>query len=268
MSTGLKSLFIIIFAVATIGLFGFGAITKFVFKQILFTPYNIVGIIMTIVSICGGYITKREGHWLRALLTALSSIISIFSFVCMGLSWFDINLFALIWEKILSPAVVGVGTVLMWILIVVIAVVIVAFIIYEIVKLTIYIKEARKWRLKQKDYESQKNLIAECSDDDNKERQKKEEASSDANENSIVNNQTSYRITEKEQQDNNKQASLPSDYELMISNNLCPKCGWYLKKRTNGDTGVQFRGCCNFKYNHCTFTISDEEFIRIYRKYH
>ena len=61
---------------------------------------------------------------------------------------------------------------------------------------------------------------------------------------------------------------LPDDYELQISNNICPVCGWYLKKRINSQTGEQFRGCSNYGYHNCTFTISDVDYLRIYKKYH
>ena len=64
------------------------------------------------------------------------------------------------------------------------------------------------------------------------------------------------------------QIVVPNNYELQISNNICPKCGWYLTKRINGQTGEEFRGCSNFAYHDCKFTISNDEYIRIYKKFH
>lgn len=158
-STGLKSLFIIIIAVLLISIFGVGSITKFVFKKILFTPYNIVGIIMTIFTICGGYITKRQGHWVLKALTILSGLVSVLSFVTTVLSWFDIQLWFLLWSNILKPAVISVGTVLLWIVTGVIALALIGFIIYAIIKIICYIKEEKEWKLNSIVYQEQKTLV-------------------------------------------------------------------------------------------------------------
>ncbi len=279
-STGLKSLFIIIIAVLLISILGFGSITKFVFKQILFTPYNIVGIVMTIFTICGGYITKRQGHWVLLTLTILSGLVSVFSFVTTVLSWFDIHLWSLLWNNILKPAVITVGTVLLWIILGVIALALIGFIIYGIIKLICYIKEEKEWKLNNIVYLKQKTLVEKIARENytpnvkpqakvekNKsisyESQQKVEIKQSNNPSKIIEEN---KIVETKQVED--QIILPDDFELKISNNICPVCGWYLKKRINSQTGEQFRGCTNFAYHDCTFTIPDDEYIRIYKKYH
>jgi len=279
-STGLKSLFIIIIAVLLISILGFGSITKFVFKQILFTPYNIVGIVMTIFTICGGYITKRQGHWVLLTLTILSGLVSVFSFVTTVLSWFDIHLWSLLWNNILKPAVITIGTVLLWIILGAIALALIGFIIYGIIKLICYIKEEKEWKLNNIVYQKQKTLVEKIARENytpnvkpqakvekNKsilyESQEKVEIKQSNNSSKIIDEN---KIVETKQVED--QITLPDDFELKISNNICPVCGWYLKKRINSQTGEQFRGCTNFAYHDCTFTIPDDEYIRIYKKYH
>lgn len=158
-STGLKTLFIIIAAVLVVCIFGFGSITKFVFKKMLFTPYNIVGIIMTVVTICGGYVTRRHGHWIKLTLTVLCGVVSAFSFACTICSWFNIDVLNLIWTKALRPAAISVGMVLLWILIVTVGILVVSFAIYTLIKLTCYIKEWKNWETNRKSYQSQKSIV-------------------------------------------------------------------------------------------------------------
>lgn len=279
-STGLKSLFIIIIAVLLISILGFGSITKFVFKQILFTPYNIVGIVMTIFTICGGYITKRQGHWVLLTLTILSGLVSAFSFITTVLSWFDIHLWSLLWNNILKPAVITVGTVLLWIILGVVALALIGFIIYGTIKLICYIKEEKEWKLNNIVYQKQKTLVEKIAQENYTpnvkpqakvekiksilyESQEKVEIKQSNNSPKIIDEN---KIVETKQVED--QIILPDDFELKISNNICPVCGWYLKKRINSQTGEQFRGCTNFAYHNCTFTIPEDEYIRMYKKYH
>ena len=274
LSTGLKSLFIIIIAVIVISLFGLGSITKFVFKKLLFTPYNIVGIIMTISTICGGYINKRQGHWIKLTLTIISGIISLFSLVCTICSWFNIDLLHIIWTKALRPTVISVGTVFLWILIVAIGIAVVGFVIYGLVKLICYIKDEKDWQEGQKIYNSQKVMVEKIAKENSIQ-------NTDSKSLSQKNQQNVSKIpeikevlpnfidkNEAQQKQDIKQVILPNDFELKVSNNICPECGWFLKKRINSQTGEQFRGCTNFAYHNCLFTISDDEYIRIYKKYH
>lgn len=280
LSTGLKSLFIIIVAIVIVWIFGIGTISKFVFKQVLFTPYNIVGIIMTLVTICGGYITRRQGHWLKYTLTVVSGVVTVLSWIGTVLSWFKINLFDLLWTNVLHPTVVTVGTVLLWIVIAIISITLSAFAIYGIVKLICYIKEAREWKRNKKAYEQQRDLvsgIARENSENNFEVAQTVVANNDiTSPKSVVESivtqapqpqEISFKTSSNSTQ-SEKQIILPDDYELQISNNICPVCGWYLKKRINSQTGEQFRGCSNYGYHNCTFTISDEEYLRIYKKYH
>lgn len=273
LSTGLKSLGIIVLAVVLICVFGFGSITKFIFKKMLFTPYNVVGIIMTVVTICGGYLTRRQGHWLKLVLTILCGIVSAFSFACTICSWFNVNLLNLIWIKGLKPAVVSVGTVLLWILIVVVGIAVIGFAIYGLIKLICYIKEEKEWKTSQKVYQNQKVIVEQIARENIKEMiipkvspPKLQQSASDT---PIVKpTQKPIEQPKVPIKEEPKQVILPNDYELKISNNICPVCGWYLKKRINSETGEQFRGCTNFAYHDCTFTIPDDEYIRIYKKYH
>lgn len=273
LTTGLKSLGLIILAIVLLSVFGFGSVTKFVFKKMLFTPYNIVGIIMTIVAICGGYINKRQGHWLKLVLTILCGIVSIFSFACTICSWFNINLLYLIWANVLKPAVVSVGTVLLWILIVVVGISVTGFTIYGIVKLICYIKEEKEWKTSQSIYQSQKIIVDQIARENFKQNADYKTPNSKgqqtiSNIKEVEPEQKPDEGTKVQLKEEIQQVRLPNDYELKISNNICPECGWYLKKRINRETGEQFRGCTNFAYHECTFTISDDEFIRIYKKYH
>lgn len=269
LSTGLKSLGIIILAIVLIFVFGFGSITKFVFKKFLFTPYNIVGIIMTIFTICGGYITKRQGHWLKVVLTLLTACASIFSFACTICSWFNIDLIKIIWFQGLKPAVVTVGTVLLWIFLIIISVAIVGFIIYGIVKLIIYIKEEKEWKESLKIYNSQRVLVTKIikNNSPNVLKQGIKEGN-DTRQTSTNTKTLQVQVKLTEQKNTNPQIVVPNNYELQISNNICPECGWYLTKRINGQTGEKFRGCSNFAYHDCKFTISNDEYIRIYKKFH
>ena len=51
-STGIRSLFIIIIAILLLSILGYSSITKFVFNKFLFTTYNIVGIIIAPILHC------------------------------------------------------------------------------------------------------------------------------------------------------------------------------------------------------------------------
>lgn len=228
---------------------------------------------MTIVTICGGYINKRQGHWLKLVLTILCGIVSLFSFACTICSWFNINLLYLIWVNILNPAVASVGIVLLWILIVVVGIAVTGFTIYGLVKLICYIKEEKEWKTNQRLYQSQKVIVDQIARENDKSNlDSKNQISKDqqtvANIQERQPIQNSVEDTKEKLEEEIQQIILPNDYELKISNNICPKCGWYLKKRINSKTGEQFRGCTNFAYHDCAFTISDEEYIRIYKKYH
>lgn len=273
LSTGLKTLFIIIAAALVVCIFGFGSITKFVFKKMLFTPYNIVGIIMTVVTICGGYITKRQGHWIKLALTILCGVVSAFSFACTICSWFNIDVLNIIWTKALRPAAISVGTVLLWILIVAVGILVVGFAIYGLIVLICYIKEEKKWKTDRKSYQSQKSIVNQIAKENAKPNIKTATTVTRVQK-TVTNIQQAKPIqqnTEKpklQPKEASKQVALPNHYELSISNNLCPRCGWYLKKRINKETGVQFRGCTNYGYHDCPFTISDDEYMRIYKKYH
>jgi len=303
-STGLKSIFIIAIAVLVIYIFGFGAITKFIFKKVLFTPYNIVGIIMTIAAIFGGYINKRQGHWLLKVLTIISAIISLFSIICTILSWFNIDLLNLIWINLLKPIFVSIGNVLLWILISIVAILLLCFIIYIVIKLIGWIKEEIKLKEKHKVYQGQRELVNNIAKQNNLDINFKDELIQNKEQHNKDIHKINLSFPQKEIQDSQKEIKqpkkekdeskieikepkkqiekptieienpkihkiidLPSDYELKISNNICPVCGWLLKKRINKKTGEQFRGCSNYGYHNCTFTMSDEEYLRIYKKY-
>ncbi len=247
---GLKSLGVIILAILLLYIFGLNSFTKFVFKKVLFTPYNIVGIIMTLVTICGGYINRKEGHWIKLALTILSGVVSLFSFACTIFSWFNINLLNLIWIRVLKPAAVSVGTVLLWILIVIGGIALVSFAIYGIFKLILYKKEEKtNYEVNQINSEKLEQFFSE-----------------NANSNNVSHSKP--RMLEESNEKNPKQNVFLDNYEMSIANNKCPVCGWFLKRRTNRETGERFRGCSNYGYHNCTFTISEDEYMRIYRKYH
>ena len=287
--TGLKSLAIIVASVLLFHLFGIGSITKFVFDKFLFTPYNIVGIIMTIVTICGGYVTKRQGHWLLLTLTIISGIVSVFSLVSTVLSWFNINLWGYLWTSLFVPAVTTIGTILIWIFAAVIAIALVLFAIYGIIKLICYIKEQKELEISNKNYESQKSLINEIVKENNDKTFTINNSNTNINNNferSIENQNNKVEKKEikekidikenievvdksiiKERKDV-KDIILPNDDELKISNNICPSCGWRLIKRVNRKTKEQFRGCTNFAYHGCKFTISDKDYLDIYWKFY
>ncbi len=171
----------------------------------------------------------------------------------------------LIWANVLKPAVVSVGTVLLWILIVVVGISVTGFTIYGIVKLICYAKEEKEWKTSQSIYQSQKIIVDQIARENFKKNtdyktlnSKGQRTTSNIKEVEPV--QKSDEGTKVQLKEEIQQVRLPNDYELKISNNICPECGWYLKKR--------IRGCTNFAYHECTFTISDDEFIRIYKKYH
>lgn len=155
LKTGLKSILIILLAALTLSLFGRGEITDLILKKVLFTPYNIVGIIMSIATIFGYRINKKQGHWLKLTLTILIGIVTVFPFVCTICSWFNVNLLNLIWVKVLKPATISVLTVLMWIVIVIVCLSIIGFMIYELIQLICNIKEKIKSKTDQKDIEKQ-----------------------------------------------------------------------------------------------------------------
>ena len=234
-STGLKSLGFIILAVVLLSLFGFGSITKLVFKKFLFTPYNIVGIIMTIVTICGGYITKRQGHWIKLTLTILCGIVSLFSFACTVCSWFNIDLLNIIWVMILKPPVISVGTVFLWILIILVGIIVAGFTIYGLIKIISYIKEEKDWKNNQRLYHSQKTIVDQIAKDNiNSTKITKIPIQNtqklDFYEQRVIPIQAFVEQHKGVLKENTNNIVLPNDYELKISNNICPECGWYLKK--------------------------------------
>ncbi len=187
---------------------------------------------MTIATICGGYINKREGHWLNLALTILSGIVSLFSFVCTICSWFNVNLLYLIWGNALKPAAITIGTVLLWIFIVTIGISLIGFMVYGSIKIVCYIKDEKKWKINLKIYSSQKNLIENIAESNTKKPTTFIESTINKKQhcrNPQQDNLTPM-LTEKPKVKTNqniKQINLPNDYELKISNNICPVCGWY-----------------------------------------
>ena len=275
-STGIRSLFIIIIAILLLSILGYGSITKFVFDKFLFTTYNIVGIIMTLVTIFGGYITKKQGHRLYLALTIISGLITVLSYTTIILSLLNINLWDLVLKNVIKP----VGTFLLWTIIGVGALALILFIVYLISNLVSYIKDKKKSKIDNNVCQSQPSIVVKTTIEDKETKaelksqiqsskkissthQNQEKFNTMQGNNSIVVNDKN-KIVELAEND----LILPNDYELKISKNICPICGWYLKKRINHQTGEQFRGCTNFGYHNCNFTISNEEYRRIQRKYH
>ena len=276
-SIGLKSLLIIIAAIIIVSVFGFDYVTKFVLQKVLFTPYNIVGIIMTLATRCGIYINKRQGHWLKKTITWIFGVSAALSFVCTIMSWMKIDIWSYLLNNVLRPAVVSIWTVLAWCIIALISFLLLCLMIYCIIKIVCQIKERRA---SQKSCEEPKAILTENEEKINQHNAEFVLADVADNQHEITNeSQEEFpaAIDEQHKHHNTTTAKdmvflkqdeiLSEDDELKISENKCPLCGWYLKKRTNRQTGEQFRGCSNYYYHNCTFTISDEEYLRIYKKY-
>lgn len=307
-STIIRVIIISIIAIFVVGLLSRGLVSDFILKKVLFTPYNIVGFIMAIATIFGVHITKRQGHWLKTTITIICGIASVSSFVITILGWFEIDIGNILWSKVVEPAVITVGTVIMWIIIAVVGIALLTMLVYGIVSLvkcicskrnatkasratcsTTVVSSANKNKRK---YRVEKKMINPVSAVSHRESIRpnistidKKCASNNLDKNKLVSKnlvrETSHNNEEKlkeiigfeEKKDVSTKTAyslyeLSKDDEIDISNNICPICGWYLIKRINGETGEQFRGCTNYGYHNCTFTISDERYLRIRRKYH
>lgn len=306
--TIIRVIIILIIAIVVVELFGQGSITDFILKKVLFTPYNIVGFIMAIATIFGVHITKRQGHWLKTTITIICGIASASSFIITILGWFKIDIGNILWSKVFEPAVITVGTVLMWIIIAVVGIALFAMLVYGIVSLVRYIcskrdaarasrvacsttvvscvdKNKRKYRVEKTKMdhlsgvphiESIRPKISILSDEHTSNNLDKSKlvGKSSVSEVSHTNEEKLKEIIGFEEKKDDSGKATYSHYELSeadeiaISNNICPVCGWRLIKRINSETGEQFRGCTNYGYHNCTFTISDERYLRIYWKYH
>jgi len=259
---GIKSFGIILASIILICLFGNNNICNLIFKKILLTPYNIVGIILTFFSIGRAYISKKESSSILKVITLFIYMFTFCSYVFIVCGWLNFDLWNWIWDNIL----VGPLTICLYLLLIIIALIVLIFIIWLIVILIQNWLE-NKDEVKYKEY-SYLELISkpkkekieissqEIFIDENKKIKTKEE-NAKKEENKIIN---TISIIEDEF-DRTK-------YEEDISNNICPECGNYLTKRTNPKTGESFRGCTNYRRKNCRFTISDKRYLEIYKKYH
>lgn len=308
MRTVIRVIIISILAIFVVGLFGRGSISNFILKKVLFTPYNIVGFAMAIATIFGFHITRRQGHWLKVAVTVICGIASVSSFLITILGWFDIDVGQDLRNKVLEPAVINVGTVLMWSIIALVGIALFTIMVYGIVSLIRYIcgkrnnkkesefacssaavscanKNKRKYRVDKIKIDHIRGVRHIESIRHNNSTLRNEQAANNLDKNKFastsVDNEVSHKNEEKlkriigfEETEGNVASTLHNHKELSesdeidISNNVCPVCGWHLIKRINKETGEQFRGCTNYGYHNCTFTISDERYLRIYWKYH
>lgn len=298
--TILRVIIISVLAIIVVGLLGRSSISNFILKKVLFTPYNIVGFIMAIATLFGFHITKRQGHWLKTTITIICGFASVVSFVGTILGWFEIDIGKMIWNVIFEPAIITVSTVLIWIFIVIVAISLIIVAIYGILAL------ANKIRNKHNDRKTNeiiyvKQKVLPTANNRNKYRVAKiqfddgvrvphidtlqPKVSTNNATKSVCVGESLEEKVESHNEDKLKKIvgfeekrniviNICSDNELSeadeidISNNVCPKCGWYLIKRINKETGEQFRGCTNYGYHNCTFTVSDDQYLKIYRKYH
>lgn len=268
--TGIKSLLIIVCAIVLCCLMGNRRVTRFILKKILFTPYNVVGMIMTIVSLSGGSLSKKQGHWLKFALTCLGWGITICSYTCLVCSWFNINLIDFIFQRGLKPVMLKVGKFLLWLIIVIVGIIALGFLMYGLINLIIYLKEKKNLKHNKVNHSIQRSIGVGSI---RKNIFQATQVNNNINNKKIVENKELETKTcnLKQVKENNHEIELKiveDDLEEKVSKNICPECGWYLKKRINYGTGESFRGCSNFAYHDCTFTISEREYIRIYKKYH
>ena len=217
----------------------FGAnsfITTIFFKKVVFTPYNIVGMILFVLFLGGVWVGRGKAKVMFgvvSILTIMPTLIKINNFLKSDLA-------AKIFDFVAIALIVVVG-----LLIIIPIIVVIVKSIYE-----------RKEEKKQKDkfISKQQNSLSDgdimkyiVSNVENKKQQ--------TNKN-VVEKNNFFRNTQSSQNTNYRTFCIKDTDDWKIANRICPQCGAKLCARTNGYDGTYFLGCTKYGKTGCDFTIN------------
>lgn len=192
-------------------------ITEFYREKVVFTPYNIVGLIMILCALGGGWIGRKNGSLLFKVVTFLLSSISYFSFIANFVNFFNAQ------ENVVEDkANYGFN----WVNIIVIALIVIfaILLVAGIIKLINFIREERKQN------------VTEC-------------------EPNVLLNEENVNLEQIKQQEEQILKAIKNKIEYKIANNVCPNCNGELKKKQNRINDSWFIGCENyFSGINCRFT--------------
>ena len=235
-----------ILVVAAIGLAiadVFGAdsfITTMFFKKVVFTPYNIVGIILFFLFLGGTWVGRGKAKAMFGAATVLSivpTLIKINNFLQSDLA-------AKIFDFVAIALIVVVG-----LLFIIPIIVVVAESIYESKQEK---KQKNKFVVKQPKSLNGEDLMKHiASNVENKKQQTNKNVAKENN--SLGNNQPI-------QNANYLTSSIKDSDDWKIANKRCPQCGAKLVSRTNSHDGTHFLGCANYGRTGCDFTINYHEY--------
>lgn len=262
-------------------------ITSFYEDQILFTPYNIVGMIMIPLAPFGIWVGKKNGKKLFATVSKALTAMSILPWIANVLSWARIQEYS-------DPKLERRATMFRIIALIAWIVLIIIFVCFVIKRIKTSIEKREKSENKEIITEkidihdnflpktpetlettiksNDKNLLLKkvsenevLVQDDKKEDAYVEEKTFSAQQHI---QQEELIILADDTVDENFE-SVPYSYDLhQIAKRICPECGGRLKSRQNRETKEWFMGCQNyFSSIKCTFTIDYRDFKEIEREF-
>ena len=224
----------------------FGAdsfITTMFFKKVVFTPYNIVGIILFFLFLGGTWVGKGKAKVMFGVATVLSimpTLIKINNFLQSDLA-------AKIFDFVAIALIVVVGLLFIIPIIVVIA--------ESICESKEEKKQKDKFIAKKPNSLSDEDLMKHISS--NVENKKQQTS------NSIVKQNNSLGNTQLIQNTNYRTSCIRDSDDWKIANRICPRCGAKLCARTNGHDGTHFLGCTKYGKTGCDFTINYVDYYAI-----
>jgi len=237
-------------------------IARFYNENILFTPYNITGIIMVVLATFGVWCGKKRGHTFFKVVSTVAEIMTILSLLSTAIHWLRLDKIVgqetndEIHKLTMRFRIIG---------IVVISIVILSVLLWGIFKI-----KARLERKKQKkDKENESNNILmkaplevgqinpkgfqNCLKEKGKVIKSPAAKDLDTVKDGLISNQSNL-ISTIIVSDNTSRS-------YKIGHKICPSCGGKLVKRQNHSTEEWFMGCENyFSYINCKFTVSYSEY--------
>ncbi len=216
------------------------AITNFYKEKVVFTPYNIVGLILISLSVLNVWVGKKKSSKLLSVVTFLLSAAPAVSFCLNFLNYFSEQ------KNIEVENKVDYGFECVNIIAGIILTILVVWIIYLVVHL---FKSIKNRQLLNEEENEDKTCV------------KKEETKSKFK----IYLQKEKEILEqiKNEQTQKILKAIKNKVEYKIGNRICPKCGAELKNRQNGQDGRWFIGCDNYFVNiECRFTYDYHDFKR------
>lgn len=240
-------------------------VVKFYNEKILFTPYNITGIIMLILACCGVWCGKKGGHRILSVITKVMFVLTALSFISGVVSWIGLD----IPKSIAHTAIVKIVHNLKVFGIVILSLFGASVLLFVVIKLVGTIKgKSNSSNMSNSSYRhndindlyQQSKMLKGILD------REESQTSPDIKKQNALSSQV---IVEKYEQNNTESSqekiidTFPES-AYYIANKICPLCGGKLTGRQNHKTSKWFMGCENyFSSRRCEFTINYDKFKRL-----